>query len=182
MTTDRTAEAAALPTHVDADGKRSVVVPSDLFDEMFAAYSDRTDDKAGQAVADIHGMKRILVEDMPVLKASDLDIVGKLFGLRFVDGCSNGCVELYIEDDENWHYKMRFDRSWLADLAKLAGIYSTQPDREDAEIFRWLTTDHDVPETRIKCRDLIERLPVMSYSAARRDILTAIDRARKEKE
>ena len=60
------------------------------------------------------------VNDHPILKAEDLDVVGRLFGLRFAPGCSNRCVELYIEDDENWFYKCTFDSSWLIDLANVA--------------------------------------------------------------
>lgn len=44
-------------------------------------------------------------------------VAGELFGLRIVNGCSNGCAEIWVEDDGNWHFKMRFDRSWLKDLA-----------------------------------------------------------------
>lgn len=36
----------------------------------------------------------------------------------------------------------------------------------DAERFRWLTEDHGDPETRAKCRELLGRMGVMSYSAA----------------
>lgn len=52
----------------------------------------------------------------PVLSAGDLDIVGVIFGLKFTTGCSNGCVELYLEDDENWFYQCTFDSFWLSDL------------------------------------------------------------------
>lgn len=70
---------------------------------------------------DIPGMKWQLVEDMPPLTGGEHpEVVGGLFGVRFVDGCSNGCAELYVEDDGNWHFKMRFDRAWLKDLAAVA--------------------------------------------------------------
>lgn len=44
----------------------------------------------------------------------------------------------------------------------------------DAARFRWLTKDHADPETRAKCRELLGRLGVMSYSAACTDIDSAM--------
>ena len=40
------------------------------------------------------------------------------------------------------------------------------PDRKDSARFRWLTEDHADPETRARCREILERLPVMGYGAA----------------
>lgn len=40
------------------------------------------------------------------------------------------------------------------------------PDRKDSARFRWLTEDHADPETRTRCREILERLPVMGYGAA----------------
>lgn len=58
--------------------------------------------------------------ERPVVKrADDLNIHGELWGLRFTEGCSNGCAELYVEDDDFWHLKATFDRIWLADLLKV---------------------------------------------------------------
>lgn len=51
-------------------------------------------------------------------------------------------------------------------------------DREDAERFRWLTEDHTDAETRTRCREILERMAVMSYSAA----CVAIDHARRIEE
>jgi hypothetical protein len=51
-----------------------------------------------------------------------------------------------------------------------------QRQADDATRFVWLTTDHGDPATREKCRELIARLPVMSYAAAK----DAIDTARRE--
>lgn len=48
-------------------------------------------------------------------------------------------------------------------------------DREDAERFRWLTEDHTDEETRTRCREILDRMAVMSYSAA----CVAIDHARR---
>jgi hypothetical protein len=55
-----------------------------------------------------------------VLSADDMNVIGDLFALRFVTGCSNGCVELYVEDDDNYFHKATFDRAWLKDLADVA--------------------------------------------------------------
>jgi hypothetical protein len=55
------------------------------------------------------------------LRAGDMDVRGGLFALRFTEGCSNGCVELYMEDDGWYHLTATFDRVWLPDLAKVAG-------------------------------------------------------------
>lgn len=54
------------------------------------------------------------------IKKKDLDVAGQLFGFKFVQGCSNGCVELYIEDDEVYHYQFTFDKFWLKDLVYAA--------------------------------------------------------------
>lgn len=40
------------------------------------------------------------------------------------------------------------------------------PDRKDSDRFRWLIEDHASPETRTRCREILERLPVMGYGAA----------------
>lgn len=44
---------------------------------------------------------------------------------------------------------------------------------KDAERLRWLTADHEDQESRGRCRELLERMPTMSYSAA----TAAIDEA-----
>lgn len=49
----------------------------------------------------------------------------------------------------------------------------------DAMRFRWLTEDHADPETRAKCRELLRRMAVMSYSAACADIDSAMAQATK---
>lgn len=43
--------------------------------------------------------------------------------------------------------------------------------KKDAARLRWLLEDHDNSDMRERCRELLERLPLMSYSAA----TTAID-------
>lgn len=40
------------------------------------------------------------------------------------------------------------------------------PDRKDSTRFRWLTEDHADPKTRARCREILERLPLMGYGAA----------------
>lgn len=55
-----------------------------------------------------------------VLKRKDMDVVSSAFGIRFVPGGSNGLVEFYVEDDENYHYKMAFDWAWMLDFVDVA--------------------------------------------------------------
>lgn len=65
----------------------------------------------------------------------DMDVFGDLFALRFV---TEGQVELYIEDDENYFFKTRFSKAWLADLAAVASTGITVADR------RWpQETEHE---------------------------------------
>jgi hypothetical protein len=49
-----------------------------------------------------------------------------------------------------------------------------EPYHKDAERYRWLTNDHDSPDTRKACHDISARIPVMSYSAASQAIDAAI--------
>jgi hypothetical protein len=49
----------------------------------------------------------------------------------------------------------------------------------DARRFRWLTEDHSNIETRFKCRELLSRMGVMSYSAACASIDAAIAQEQK---
>lgn len=53
------------------------------------------------------------------LRESDMNYIVGVFGLRFTEGCSTGCVELYIEDDGWYHFKCCFDRLWLFSLEKV---------------------------------------------------------------
>lgn len=48
------------------------------------------------------------------------------------------------------------------------------PDRQDSARLRWLTEDHADPDTRARCRELLARMPMMSYSAAASDIDAAM--------
>jgi hypothetical protein len=51
------------------------------------------------------------------MRKEDLDIVGKLFGIRFIPGGSpEGCFELYVEDDERYYHKLTVNNFWLKDL------------------------------------------------------------------
>jgi hypothetical protein len=56
-----------------------------------------------------------------VLKADDMDYIGMLFGvvLESREGDINPLVHLYVEDDENYHYKMSFDAFWCNDMYNL---------------------------------------------------------------
>ena len=51
---------------------------------------------------------------------------------------------------------------------------AVEPYRKDAERYRWLTNDHDSPDTRKACHDISARIPVMSYSAVSQAIDAAI--------
>ncbi len=58
-----------------------------------------------------------MINEGEMLHEEDLDIVGKLFGIKFSDGgAPNGLVHLYIEDDENYFHKVTFNRYWINDL------------------------------------------------------------------
>jgi hypothetical protein len=46
---------------------------------------------------------------------------------------------------------------------------------EDAARYRWLTEDHADPTTRGICREILRRLPLMSYSAASMAIDSAME-------
>ena len=63
------------------------------------------------------------------LKAQDLDIIGECFGIVIDPPLKNPDwaklpnpyrhIKLYIEDDENWHYKTSFSEYWLKDLEEV---------------------------------------------------------------
>lgn len=53
-------------------------------------------------------------------KKENMHLSGDLFGLVFREGCSNGCVDVYVEDDGNYNLVMTIDRHWLTELAELA--------------------------------------------------------------
>ena len=59
---------------------------------------------------------------------------------------------------------------------KCGYLGNTSEDRKDAERFRFMLDDHAEKTTRQRVRELFERLPVMSLSAAR----AAIDAAMQE--
>lgn len=52
---------------------------------------------------------------------------------------------------------------------------------KDAQRLQWLTDDHPPGENRDKCREILERMPTMSYSAACADIDAAIAAMQGEK-
>lgn len=54
------------------------------------------------------------------LKEHELDVAGSYFGIKFRDGgAPNGLCDLYIEDDETWHYQCPFNHFWLLDLSQV---------------------------------------------------------------
>lgn len=82
-----------------------VALATKLQDEL--ADAKRT---TGQVCAMLHP---------PSCEAADLHAIGRLFATRLVDGADgrpNGGIELYVEDDGNYHQKAAFDRFWLPDL------------------------------------------------------------------
>lgn len=112
----------------------NVMVPKEPTSEILIAMADAigcTDmlhDRATESPLDAAAAayKAILpfaqaapaVEQGPV-GAGELDFVGAQFGLKFTDGCDNGCAEIYSEDDDNWFLQIRCDRIWLGDLADI---------------------------------------------------------------
>ena len=55
------------------------------------------------------------------LTADKLDVVGEIVGFKFYPGGSpTGLVDIYIEDDELWHYKLTINQVWLEDLVNTA--------------------------------------------------------------
>lgn len=79
--------------------------------------------------------------------------------------------------EDGWEY---YDAPTGSDCSSCKALFTTpQPapsedDVRDAERYRWLVADHDNKDTRQKCRDLLSRLGVMSYSAASSEIDQAI--------
>jgi hypothetical protein len=57
------------------------------------------------------------MERREALRESDMDVVGGLFALRFIE---RNLVELYVEDDEWYHFKATFNKHWLVDLGHVA--------------------------------------------------------------
>lgn len=74
-----------------------------------------------------------------------------------------------VEKDDQGKYSILFrDRSNGTDS------WLDQADTIDAKRFRWLTEDHDDPVVREKCREILSRMPVLTYSAASADIDAAM--------
>jgi len=65
-----------------------------------------------------------MYNEREVLKADELDIVSHLFGIRIIKRPphQDDVIELYVEDDESYHYKMSFSAYWLSDLIKCAEL------------------------------------------------------------
>jgi hypothetical protein len=80
------------------------------FAQAKAPKRESGDDKMTQREEFLYNMRE------EPLREGDLDIVGGLFAIRFRDGCSTGCAEIYVEDDTYYHLKCTIDRLWLKDL------------------------------------------------------------------
>ncbi len=60
-------------------------------------------------------------EENYYMTAEDMSVAGELFGMRYVDGgAPNGCIEIYIEDDETFYRKITVNHVWLDDLISIA--------------------------------------------------------------
>lgn len=99
----------------------NVMVPREPTEEMIAAGRKAHREVEHDTIMEVY--KAMLaaapaVEQEPV-GAGDLDFIGAQFGLKFTDGCDNGCAEIYSEDDDNWFLQIRCDRIWLGDLADI---------------------------------------------------------------
>lgn len=85
-----------------------------------AYYNAWTNKERDKLNAEIKSLESQL-DRREALRADELDVVGSLFGVRHIPGgLPQGLVELYIEDDENYHHKMTFNRTWLSDLISVA--------------------------------------------------------------
>jgi hypothetical protein len=62
-------------------------------------------------------------------KVDEFDVVGEVFALKYVKREEYGdLVELYVEDDGAWYFKMNFSSWWVSDLiAVLSGEYTVLP-------------------------------------------------------
>lgn len=83
-----------------------------------AYYNAWTNKERDKLNAEIKSLESKLDRREP-LRADELDVVGSLFGVRHVPG-TQGLVEIYIENYENYHHKMTFNRTWLSDLISVA--------------------------------------------------------------
>lgn len=60
---------------------------------------------------------------------------GQLFGMKIMprtvaeQGTTSPLIDMYVEDDEIWHYKHSFDAGWLKDLIAVAGVTQEAVDR-----------------------------------------------------
>jgi len=56
-----------------------------------------------------------------VRHGGEMHVNGELFSLRFT---AENQVELFVEDDGFYHFKVRFSRDWLRDLSNVAAAGS----------------------------------------------------------
>ena len=96
-------------------------------------------------------------------------------GWKLVPDVPTSTMVLAGEKALSEHDFLRMDSAYCAMLAT-APTPPVSEDRNDAERFRFMLDDHAEKTTRQRVRELFERLPVMSLSAAR----AAIDAAMQE--
>lgn len=82
-------------------------------------------------------------------------------------------------DPGNWMPVHQDRAALIAELEPLQEVVAHLEDEkrvleQDAVRFRWLTEDHPQRETRARRDEILKYLPVMSYSAASRDIDVAM--------
>jgi hypothetical protein len=88
----------------------------------------KTSPELDRALATIAALR----DDRAPLKRSDMTVVGELFALRFTEGHGpTKGVELYVEDDGNYFFKVSFSRAWLADLEGVAQAAQEMIDVQD---------------------------------------------------
>ena len=148
-------------------------------------------------------MKMAKASDADTNMAMELVNALDLLGQRLAP-CMPEAIEKLAEDDESEHFDRHDDEQCgramrhlleLTDRASLgrviwgavvmldpcnklvdpdADTIEHHPDRKDSDRLRWLPEDHADPATRSRCRELLERMPMMSYSAATADIDAAM--------
>ena len=127
---------------------------------------------AHRANADITSLEQKLFERSKELSATRKQLAeaqALLFNISEDTPCK--CNEHSKQADE---FLNRTGHKALDSILDAAIAEAIKPYRKDAERYRWLTNDHDSPDTRKACHDISARIPVMSYSAASQAIDAAI--------
>ena len=93
--------------------------------------AEKAEAERDAAVTHAESLRKML-HSLEPLRGAELDYTGAQFAYRFTDGCSNGCVEIYSEDDDWWHHVYTFDRLWLQDLkATVDAAIKAEGERHD---------------------------------------------------